>query len=323
LISGVVFVNGFTDAPNAIIGPVATKTVTYRRAVRFAAICNLLGLIVMSAVNNAVAGTVLSFMDFTGYGTIDSFIALVAAMTAIIIFAVAAWAFGIPSSESHALIAAMTGASMALGAPDFKFPASAWQKVLFGLVISVVLSFIAGVILSKAFERPLKRVPIKVLDLSQLFAAGAMAFMHGAQDGQKFTAVFIAAGFLFNQEITGDFSAYLPSVLLCGVLMALGTGAGGRRIIEHVGVKMVSLKKWRSVAADAAAGACLLFASLTGIPMSTTHTKMTAVMGACFFDKKKPVNYKIIGGILFAWLITFPASLALGFFFAKIMIFLS
>ena len=320
LISGVVFVNGWTDAPNAIVGVVSTKTMSYRRAVRFAAFCNLLGLFVISAVSSSVAGTILSLGSFDAHDTQKSLAAIMAAMAAIIIFATAAWAFGIPSSESHALIAALTGTSMALGG---SVSAGAWRKVILGLVMSLALSFMLGGFLSKITGKRLRRLSGKTLDSAQVFAAGGMAFMHGAQDGQKFAAVFVAVGLLLRGEYASggiDLKEYPLIVLFCGVLIALGTAVGGGRIIRNIGGKMVFLGKPQSIAADAASGLCLLLASLTGIPMSTTHTKTTAIMGACVQDKNNPVNYKIIGGIFFAWLFTFPACISLGYVLTKLMI---
>ena len=318
LISGVVFVNGWTDAPNAIVGVVSTKALRYRSAVWLAALCNLLGLFVISAISSSVAGTILSLGNFDAAGTQKSLAAMMAVMAAIIVFATAAWAFGIPSSESHALIAALSGATMALGG---SVSADAWRKVIIGLVMSLILSFALGVLLSKIMVKRLVRMSTKALDSAEIFAAGVMAFMHGAQDGQKFAAVFVAVGFILKNEPATpiiDLRQYPLIVLFCGALIALGTAVGGGRIIQNIGGKMVSLRKPQSFSADIASGLCLLIASLSGIPMSTTHTKTTAIMGACALDKKNPVNYKIIGGVLFAWIFTFPACMSLGYIFTKI-----
>ena len=134
LIVGVVFVNGWTDAPNAIACAVSTKAMDYRRAAWMAGICNLLGLLTVSATGAAVTDTIISLVDFGGDSR-AALIALSAAMASIILFAVAAWRFGIPTSESHALIASLTGAAFALNkAPGID--KTAWGKVLAGLLRS-------------------------------------------------------------------------------------------------------------------------------------------------------------------------------------------
>lgn len=321
-IGGVVFVNGWTDAPNAITGAVATGAMPYRKAVHVAAVCNLAGLLVMTLLNSSVADTITGMADFGSQGMSHAFAALLAAMLSIIMFAVAAWYFGIPTSESHALIAALSGSAIAadsIHAINF----DAWKKVLIGLVISLALGLILGAIFMKLFGKPLAKLSGKLLDKLQIVSAAVMAFLHGAQDGQKFIAVFIIADMLAKNEYhrgAVDIRGHMLVLALCAGLMAFGTSFGGKRIIDTVGTKMVKLKKPQSVCADLAGGICLLAATLSGIPMSTTHTKTSAVMGTGLCDKKNPADKKIIGEMLLAWGITFPVCGALGFVFTKVLL---
>lgn len=323
LVGGVVFVNGWTDAPNAITGVVATKTLSYRRAVGYAALCNLAGLIVMSLVNASVADTITSMVDFSAGSTSESLAALASAMVAIVIFAVSAWYFGIPTSESHALIAALTGAAVALGGGFSAVSAASWKKTLLGLAISLVMGFLLGLAFSKTLGGLLKNLPERLLDRFQIISAGIMAFMHGAQDGQKFIAVFVIAELLVKGRYNSgavNIREHMLTLVFCAVLIAAGTSAGGKRIIDTVGNKMTTLKKPQSVCADLGSGLCLFLASLSGIPMSTTHTKTSAIMGASLTLKKNPAGLKIAGEMLLAWVITFPVCGALGFLLTKLAV---
>ena len=311
LIVGVVFVNGWTDAPNAIACAVSTGAIRYRAAAWLAGVCNLFGLLTSYALGARVAGTMFSLVSFEG-GPEASLTALGAAMTAIVLFAVVAWRFGIPTSESHALISALTGAALALGGSA---NASAWGKVLAGLVISLALGFSLGWVLVRVFARPLSLLRGRVLGKFQVFAAGGMAFMHGAQDGQKFVAIFILAElFAQGRGAGGEISlaGHLPIVLLCGLTMALGTSVGGGRIVDLVGYRMVRLQKPEGALADLSGALCLLAASLLGVPMSTTHTKTTAMMGAAHAANSGHVDTSVVRGILLAWAVTFPVCGLLG-----------
>ncbi|MCL2580231.1 MAG: inorganic phosphate transporter [Oscillospiraceae bacterium] len=311
LIVGVVFVNGWTDAPNAIACAVSTGAMRYRAAAWMAGVCNLIGLLVSYLIGGRVAETVLSLANFGG-DPHAALIALFGAMASIILFAVAVWWFGIPTSESHALISALTGAALALGG---SVSLSAWGKVAAGLVLSVALGYGQGWLLCKLLGRPLSALREKTLGRFQIFAAGGMAFMHGAQDGQKFVAIFILADlYARGRYPAGAINPrdHLAVLLLCGLTMALGTSLGGGRIVRLVGSQMVRLGKPEGVCADLGGAGCLLAASLLGIPVSTTHTKTTAMMGAGAAMGDDRVDGSTVGGIAFAWAVTFPACFVLG-----------
>ena len=140
---GVIFVNGWTDAPNAIATCVSTRCIDVDHAIIMAAICNFFGVMVMSLINSSVAMTIKNMVNFGGNNE-DALIALCAAMAAIVIWAIGAWYFGIPTSESHALIAGLSGAAIALqgGLGGINF--SEWIKVIYGLVLSTVIGFAVG-----------------------------------------------------------------------------------------------------------------------------------------------------------------------------------
>ena len=146
---GVIFVNGWTDAPNAIATCVVTRCIGVRQAIIMAAICNFFGVLVMTMFNSKVAMTIKNMVNFNGNNQ-DAMIALCAAMAAIVIWAVGAWYFGIPTSESHALIAGLTGAAIALQGGMDGVNGAEWLKVIYGLVLSTIGGFVLGFVICKA-----------------------------------------------------------------------------------------------------------------------------------------------------------------------------
>lgn len=321
---GVILVNGWTDAPNAIATCIATDSMKPRAAILMAAVFNFLGIVVMSAFNASVAMTIYYMVDFGGNPK-EALVALSAALVAIILWATTAWAFGIPTSESHALIAGLSGAAVAVHGSLFGISGYEWTKVIFGLVFSLLAGFGFGFITVQVVESFRRKMRPEKTDRFfqdvQIVGAAAMSFMHGAQDGQKFMGVFLLGISLANGqgEVT-TFVIPLWLMLLCSLVMALGTSIGGKRIIKTVGMDMVSLERHQGFAADLAAALCLLVASLTGIPVSTTHTKTTAIMGVGAAKNSDSLNLGIVREMFAAWILTFPGCGLVGFVMAKIFL---
>jgi PiT family inorganic phosphate transporter len=324
LVLGVVFVNGWTDAPNAIGSAVATKVLRPRSAIIVAVIFNFLGVLLMTFISTQVADTITNMVDFGPAGSQESLVVLTAAMFSIVIWAVAAWYFGIPTSESHALIAGITGAALALGGVS-AVNMKEWSKVLVGLVVSSVLGFGSGFGLARFIEKAFRLVNRQRAESffrkGQAASAAGMAFLHGAQDGQKFMGVFMLALFLngmVEKTAQGTFVIPIWVMLLCSITMGVGTMVGGWRIIKTVGMDMVKMHTYQGFSSDAAAGACLLFASLTGLPVSTTHTKTTAIMGVGTSRRVSSVNWGIALEMIYAWVLTFPGCGLIGYLMAKL-----
>ena len=276
LILGVVLVNGWTDAPNAIATCVSTRSMSPKKAIMMAAIFNFAGVFIMTLISSTVAETIYNMVDF-GSDTHQALIALCAGLVAIVTWAVLAWFFGIPTSESHALIAGVSGAAIALqhGLSGINF--SEWSKVLYGLVLSALLGFILGYIFTKIIEFIFKK---------------------------------------FDRRKTIPASAFTIPVWLLIVIsltMTLGTSIGGYKIIKTVGMKMVKMEPYQGTAADLASATCLLLSSLTGMPVSTTHTKTTAIMGVGASKKLSNVNWNVVKEMSLAWILTFPGCGLLGY----------
>ena len=321
---GVILVNGWTDAPNAIATCVSTRSIGPKSAIIMAAIFNFLGVFVMTMINSEVAATISNMVRF-GSNAKDATTALCAALFAIVVWATAALKFGIPTSESHALIAGLSGAAIAITGDTSAIVGSELIKVIYGLGLSTALGFVAGFISAKGVElgfRNCDRVKTnKGFKIAQNCGGAAMAFMHGAQDGQKFMGVFLLGTALSMGDTSSTtFSIPIWLMVLCSIVMALGTSMGGYKIIKSVGMDMVKLKTYQGFAADTAAAFCLLLASLTGIPVSTTHTKTTSIMGVGFSKRASAVNWKVVGEMVMTWILTFPGCGLLAYFMVKLFL---
>ncbi len=323
---GVVLVNGWTDAPNAIATCVSTRAIDVRSAILMAAIFNFFGVLVMTLINASVAFTIYNMVDFGGDSRM-ALIALCAAMAAIVIWATLAWYFGIPTSESHALIAGISGAAVAIQNSFAGINGAEWVKVIYGIVLSTLLGFALGFLSSRltvrCFRNQNRLKADRFFSKAQIAGGAAMAFMHGAQDGQKFMAIFLlGAAFAGGQADVSSFTVPLWLMVLCSAVMGLGTSIGGYRIIKSVGMDMVKLKPYQGFAADLSATVCLLLSSLTGIPVSTTHTKTTAIMGVGAARRISNVNWSVVRDLVLTWVFTFPGCGLLGFGMAKLFLLL-
>lgn len=321
---GVILVNGWTDAPNAIATCVSTRAIGPRAAILMATVFNFLGVFVMTMINANVAQTIYNMVDFRG-DPHYSLIALCAALFAIVVWATAAWYFGIPTSESHALIAGISGAAIALQGGMSGINGYEWMKVIYGLILSTFLGFGMGwltvKIIGLLFGRVDRRKTSEFFKYSQIGGGAAMAFMHGAQDGQKFMGVFMLGIFLANGR--GDVQSFVIPVwlmILCSLVMALGTSIGGYKIIKAVGMDMVKLEQYQGFSADLAGAGCLLLSSVTGIPVSTTHTKTTAIMGVGAAKRISSVNWGVVKEMVLTWILTFPGCGLIGFLMAELFI---
>ncbi len=328
---GVILVNGWTDAPNAIATCVVTRCMPVRAAILMAAVFNFLGVLVMSLINSSVAEKITKMVDF-GEDYEIAVIALSASLFAIVLWATLAWVFGIPTSESHALIAGLTGSAIAVsGGLDGVNPAE-WVSVVIGIFVSVLLGFGLGWLICKgvmlAFRRVERRKTEVIFKYAQIAGAAGMSFMHGAQDGQKFMGVIILAVFFANgQDPSGmkDINVaeeLLWLMLVCSIVMGLGTMMGGKKIIKSVGMDMVKLEKYQGFSADIASSISLLFCSITGLPVSTTHAKTTSIMGVGSVKRLSAINFGVVKEMVLTWILTFPGCGLVGFGMTKLFLWL-
>lgn len=322
---GVIFVNGWTDAPNAIATCVTTRCMRVRSAIIMSAICNFFGVLIMTHINASVASTISNMVDFGGDTTI-ALIALCAALFSIVVYSVGASIFGIPTSESHSLIAGLTGAAIALGGAG-GVNMDEWIKVIYGLVMSLLFGFAIGWATAKVVTVVCAGLDRRRTDTffkyAQIFGAATMSFMHGAQDGQKFIGVlFLGVAFASGQpDVAG---AVIPVwlMVLCSATMGLGTSVGGEKIIKSVGMDMVKLEKYQGFSADLSSSLCLLVMTVLGIPVSTTHTKTSAIMGVGAVRRLSAINFGVVKDMMLTWIFTFPGCGIISYAMAKLFMFL-
>lgn len=322
LVLAVIVVNGATDAANAIATVVGTRAMKAGRAIAMAAACNFCGLIVMTFVSTAVADTISKMVNLSDSDPQVSLVVLCAAMVAIIVWGVSAWYFGIPTSQSHSLIAGLTGAAIAIHGFSAGVNWGEWMKVIYGLVESTLLGFGLGWVIARvtgwAFRSVNRYKAEKFFSGAQIGAAAMLAFMHGAQDGQKFMSIAMMA-IMLDLGITGQAVEYpLWIMVACSLTMALGTAAGGKRIIKSVAMEMTKLQKYQGFSAALAASLCILLATLTGLPVSTTATNTTAIMGVGAERRLSSVNWASAKNMVLTWVATFPGCGLLGFVMAKL-----
>ncbi|MBM6755240.1 inorganic phosphate transporter [Collinsella tanakaei] len=323
---GVIFVNGWTDAPNAIATCISTRCMNVRPAIIMSAIFNFLGVFIMTQVNSSVASTISNMVDFGG-DTHEALIALCAALFSIVVYSVGASFFGIPTSESHSLIAGLTGAALAIQNGLDGVNGQEWVKVLYGLVLSLALGFALGWLICKGLSILCAGVDRRqangVFKYAQIVAAASMSFMHGAQDGQKFIGVLLLGVAFCNgqPDVSG---AIIPVwlMLLCSTVMGVGTSVGGEKIIKSVGMDMVKLEKYQGFSADLAGAFCILLSTVFGIPVSTTHTKTSAIMGVGAVKRLSAINFSVVKDMLLTWVFTFPGCGAISFVMAKLFMML-
>ena len=298
LVLCVILVNGWTDAPNAIATAVGSGALPYGRGVALAAVCNFAGVALTCLLFPAVAATMENLVRFSS--PMATRAGLSAALLAVILWGVGAWRFGLPTSESHALLAGLSGSALALGAD---IQPTAWAAVGVGLVLSLP----AGVCAGRLICHRLGRIPHNPMFWQRL-AAALTAFLHGAQDGQKFLALLLMA--------YGVSAARPPLALIVvtAAVMGLGTALGGRRIVEKIGHELAHLTPTQGLAADLATGVVLGVCSLLGLPVSTSHAKVAAICGA----SPRP-QLRVVAQLGLVWVLTFPACMGLGYGFALLL----
>ncbi len=318
LVLGAEFVNGWTDAPNAIATVISTRVLSPGKAVVMAAVLNIVGAIVTGTAVAATIGKGIVSPEIMG--GVTGLPVVAAAMLTIIVWSTIAWRWGIPTSETHELVAGLTGAGLAAAGPSVLLW-EGWQKVLIGLGFSTLLGFAISVTLMTVLYWVLRRtrpaIVSKYFSKLQIVSAAFMAFSHGSNDGQKFMGVFSMV--LVLGGLMDTFSVPLWVMLLCGAVMGIGTATGGWRIIKTMGFKLTRLEPVNGFAAETSAAASILLASSMGIPLSTTHTINIAIIGVGATKRLSAVRWGVAGNIILAWILTFPVCGVLGYLFSLLL----
>ena len=314
-----IFTNGLTDAPNAIATIIGSKVMSFRKASMISAIFNFIGIAAMSFVNISVADCISTMVNI--HGGLNGILVLITAMLSVIIFALVAMHFGIPTSETHGLVAGLTGSAIAV----YGFSSvngAQWISVGIGLIWSIFGTFVIAFFIEKLLKKILKNVEDNVVSKFQIFSMCAMSFMHGAQDGQKFIGILVIYTFIVKGLTVPEFivpTDFAFIIMFVAFVMFVGVAIGGEKIAENIGNNVTPLTKKQALSSDISSSITLFLASLNGLPVSTSHVKTMAILGVGKSDKQT-VGKKAVWGIVKAWILTFPVCLILSYVLAKIFI---
>ncbi|WP_243370288.1 inorganic phosphate transporter [Geotalea sp. SG265] len=301
------YINGFHDTANAIATCVSTRALSVRSAIIMAAGLNFAG----AMISTKVAATI-------GKGIVDANnvtqMVVVAGVAGAIIWDLITWYYGLPSSSSHAIIGGIMGSVIAhAGVAALHW--AGLNKIILALLISPVLGTILGFIFMVLMMWVFKNKAPYGLNRSfrrlQVFSAAFMAFSHGTADAQKSMGVITMA--LISYGTISTFAVPTWVKIACAVAMALGTAAGGWRIIKTVGRDFVKLQPVHGFCVETASAGVILGASAFGMPTSTTHVITSSILGVGLSKRMSAVNWGIATRIVVAWVLTIPASAAVAF----------
>jgi inorganic phosphate transporter, PiT family len=305
LVLGLVFdfINGFHDTANAIATVVATRVLSPGRAVLMATLLNFVGALSGTAVATTVGKGIIP-------PELSTQSLVISALIAAIIWNLVTWYFGVPSSSSHALIFSLVGAGVAsAGWESIQF--GGLEKTFQGLFLSPILGFAAGFIVMVAllnlFVKAYPATITRIFGRVQVLSAAWMAFSHGSNDAQKTMGVMTMAVASYLHWGGSDWQVPLWIIVFAALAMGLGTSVGGWRIIRTMGLRVVQLRPIHGFAAETAAATVIEVASRLGIPVSTTHTIGSAILGVGSTRRLSAVRWGIAGQIVMAWVFTIPA----------------
>ena len=322
------YINGFHDAANAIATVVSTGVLPIRTAVMIAGVLNFVGAITGTAVAKTIAS---GFAD----PAIVTQTVVLAALLGACVWNLITWWYGIPSSSSHALIGGLAGAVVAhAGVSAFKWTAL-YEKVIIPLVASPLIGFTVAFVLMvtlmwivRGFAFTPHQVHVGSRRL-QLLSACTMAFAHGSNDAQKSMGIITLAlvAFVHGGHGGGVPAWMLPKgeavptwvIVACASAIAVGTMAGGKRIIKTMGSKIIRITPIQGFAAETAGALTILGASHFGVPVSTTHVINASIMGVGASKRISAVRWGVAGNILTAWVLTLPLSALFSFVSMKIL----
>jgi PiT family inorganic phosphate transporter len=315
------FINGFHDTANAIATVVSTRVLSAGMAIMMSASLNFVGALTGQAVAKTITAGLVDPEAMQALDLAHSQIMIISALIGAITWNLVTWYFGIPSSSSHALIGGVVGAgAAALGV----------QYVLWGglgtkVVLPLILSPITGFLVSALFMRFLYRAfasasPQRVGGLfrrAQVGSAAFMAFSHGSNDAQKtmgiITLALFSAGFALPLDENGVPNIPVEVIIVSATAMALGTAAGGWRIIHTMGQRIVHLEPIHGFAAETTAATIIESASRLGFPLSTTHVISSCILGVGAARRLSAVRWGVAFNIIRAWFFTIPVTAGIAF----------
>ncbi|MRR36802.1 inorganic phosphate transporter [bacterium] len=296
------YINGFHDTANAIATCVSTRALSVRSAIIMAAVLNFAGAMISTKVAATIGKGIVDAADVTQ-------MVVLAGVMGAIIWDLITWYYGLPSSSSHAIIGGLLGAVVA-HAGTTALHWAGLKKIILSLVLSPVvgtlIGFIVMVIMLWCFKSTSPHSVNKHFRRLQVLSAAFMAFSHGTADAQKSMGVITMALVSYGTLTTFEVPTWVK--IACAVAMGLGTAGGGWRIIKTVGKDFVKLQPVHGFCVETASAGVILGASSIGMPVSTTHVITSTILGVGLSKRLTAVNWNVAGRILWAWVLTIPAS---------------
>jgi PiT family inorganic phosphate transporter len=309
------FINGFHDTANAIATVIATRVLAPWQAIVMAAGLNFLGAL----SGTAVAKTI-------GQGLIDASAitqsAVLAALLGAIFWNLFTWYYGIPSSSSHALVGGIVGGAIAHTGMEAPLWGTILQKTILPFVVSPLAGFAIAVVLMivilNAFQRATRGGMHSIFGRAQLASSAFMAFSHGSNDAQKTMGV-VTIALISAQLLPKDSPIPVWVIATAATAMAMGTAAGGWRIIRTMGTRLTHLQPVHGFVAETSAATVIEAASRFGLPLSTTHVIASTIMGVGATKGASYVRWNVAGNMLTAWVLTIPATAGAAFLAYRIL----
>jgi PiT family inorganic phosphate transporter len=301
--------NGFHDAANVVATIIATGAMSPRSALGLAALAHFVGPFLFGTAVAQTIGTGIIDISAFNPGQIGLSISLViAALIGAIAWNLITWAWGLPSSSSHALVGGMIGAVLIAYGPDKVLWKGLLYVILF-LILTPVLGLIFGNLVLKATFRLSRKAPPQIshfFNRVQILSSVALSLSHGANDAQKTMGIITMS--LVILGVFPDFHIPFWVVASCAAAISLGTASGGWRIIKTLGSKIYRLRSVHAFCAQTASATIILGAALLGGPVSTTHVVSSSIMGVGAGQRVSAVRWGVAKNIILAWFITIPAS---------------
>ncbi|MGQ0695659.1 MAG: inorganic phosphate transporter [Nitrospiraceae bacterium] len=300
------FSNGWHDCANAVATVVSTRVLSPLAAVLLAGGLNVAGAFFSTAVAKMIGGGIVYADAITNQ-------VVAGAMAGAILWNLFTLLLGLPTSSSHALIGGLVGSAVAHGGwavVQFKGLRAILEAMVLSPLFGFGMGFLIMVTVSWIFFRVPRGIATKVFSRLQLLSASFMAFSHGANDAQKVMGVITLALVASGQLTSSEVPTWV--IVACALAMGLGTTAGGWRIIRTLGIKIVKLEPVHGFAAETGAAGVLLFTAHFGLPVSTTHTITSSVLGVGATKRLSAVRWGLTSKILSAWIFTLPGAGMLG-----------
>ena len=310
------FINGFHDTANAIATSVSTRAISPKRAILMAAALNFCGALLSTGVAKTIGGDIVKSPSLVNSHVI------IAALIAAILWNLLTWWYGIPSSSSHALIGGIVGA-VAVASGFGALNATGIEKIILSLILSPIIAvgggYIIMVLILWIFGRFAPHVLNRGFEKMQLLSAALMAFSHGANDAQKamgiITLALLSGGLIETLEVPNWVK------LACAASMALGTAAGGKKIIKTMGTNIFRMVPISGFAADLNSSIVIFLATFLHLPVSTTHVVSGSIMGVGSAKRVTAVRWLVAQNMLMAWVLTIPLSALVGALLYQVTLF--